>query len=385
MIEGISTTNYIIGDSIFNCDSVRESLNNDFINSIEAIYWEKRSKNKFKKIDSYRSFSNKKNRKLNKRLCENRFEFKRSKKWYGYEDKYLDYEAYSYEMSGLTKVTPQRNKVYCPCCSKYKIVFQEKSQADNFIKFNGALIFEENGYAPVRSYFCSLCGGWHVTSLEEDPTKQSKNELCLAERVVMKIIERKSNKSSNHTIHIVHENTPFEDEICRLLKEIKSSFNQEMEKFFTAYRNKDLNMCKEIHSRMKEMFFNCQLPYKEIDKIKQRITAAQVNIEKLSSLLLKEEQEKNMLIWGIQQLFNNELDKFKHAYALRKLGDCCTIYLKIATAVNDSGINLPFIMTIKKNLSYMEECLENLIELKHQANLCLQKTQGHSINYLKAV
>ena len=46
MIEGISTTNYIIGDSIFNCDSVRESLNNDFINSIEAIYWEKRSKNK---------------------------------------------------------------------------------------------------------------------------------------------------------------------------------------------------------------------------------------------------------------------------------------------------------------------------------------------------
>ena len=144
-------------------------------------------------------------------------------------------------------------------------------------------------------------------------------------------------------------------------------------------------MCKEIHSRMKEMFFNCQLPYKEIDKIKQRITAAQVNIEKLSSLLLKEEQEKNMLIWGIQQLFNNELDKFKHAYALRKLGDCCTIYLKIATAVNDSGINLPFIMTIKKNLSYMEECLENLIELKHQANLCLQKTQGQSINYLKAV
>ena len=379
-----NTSEFMIGDLNFNIESLRESLNNDYMHSSEAYYWKKRSKNKFKKIESYRSFSNNNNRKQHIRLCENRFEFKKSKRWYGYEDKYMDYRAYTYEESGLKKVTPYRNKVYCPCCSKYKIVFSEKNKADNFIKFNSASILEENGYAPIRSYYCTLCGGWHVTSLEENHLKQTGKEFCLAERVVMNLVDKHCCEQYNKS-EPIKEVKSTEEYINELIKDIKLSFNKEMETFFIAYRNKELKRCKEIHSKMKDMFLNCQLHYKEIDLIKKRILDAQINIDKLSSLLLKEENEKRMLIWSIQQLFKDEYDKFKHAYALKKLGDCRTIYIKTAKAIYESGINLPFIIAIKKKLTYMEQCIKNLIDLGCRSKKELPSIQNYNISYLNAV
>ena len=44
------------------------------------------------------------------------------------------------------------------------MVFESQAKADNFIRYNKEEIEEENGRAPVRSYYCKLCGGWHVTS-----------------------------------------------------------------------------------------------------------------------------------------------------------------------------------------------------------------------------
>ena len=44
------------------------------------------------------------------------------------------------------------------------MLFEEKKKADNFIRFNKDEIFEENGKAPVRSYYCAFCSWWHVTS-----------------------------------------------------------------------------------------------------------------------------------------------------------------------------------------------------------------------------
>ena len=105
----------------------------------------------------------------------------------------------------------------------------------------------------------------------------------------------------------------------------------------------------------------------------------------MSSLLLKEENEKRMLIWSIQQLFKEEYDKFKHAYALKKLGDCRTIYIKTAKAIYESGINLPFIIAIKKKLTYMEQCIKNLIDLGCRSKKELPSIQNYNISYLNAV
>lgn len=375
-----------VGDNIvYDFNSVKQSIISDFESSSEASYWKKRSADNFKRIESYRSFKSRKNRKSKKRLCENGIEFKRAKRWYGYEERYMDYEAYSYEFSYYRKALPHRNKVYCSCCGKNKILFQDKSKADNFIKFNSESILAENGYAPIRSYYCSLCGGWHVTSLVEDQERNIRNIPCLAERVVMSIIEMKRSDKGNESCKQHEETTKPENSINEILKEIKASFNREMERFFTAYSNKDLNNCKEIHCKMKNMFFDCQLQYKEIDKIKKRIIDAQVNIDKLTSILQKEEEEKKMLIWGIQKVFREEYDKFKHAYALKKMDDCYSIYMKMAKAINESGIQLPFLKAIKIKLNYMMQCLENLINSRIDAYPIVSTMNETKSLYLEAV
>lgn len=59
---------------------------------------------------------------------------------------------------------PTRNKIFCYGCRKHKMLFENQSKADNFIRYNSEGILEENGKAPVRSYYCEICGGYHVTS-----------------------------------------------------------------------------------------------------------------------------------------------------------------------------------------------------------------------------
>lgn len=59
---------------------------------------------------------------------------------------------------------PTRNHVFCYGCRKHKMIFETQAKADNFIRYNSEDILEENGKAPVRSYYCQICGGYHVTS-----------------------------------------------------------------------------------------------------------------------------------------------------------------------------------------------------------------------------
>jgi len=46
------------------------------------------------------------------------------------------------------------------------MLFETEKKALNFIKFNADEIMQDNGHAPVRAYYCEMCGGWHVTSRE---------------------------------------------------------------------------------------------------------------------------------------------------------------------------------------------------------------------------
>jgi len=69
------------------------------------------------------------------------------------------------------------------------MLFETEKKAETFIKFNSDEIAEETGYKPERSYFCTYCGGWHITkertksakSVETGTKKQSK---------IIKIINR---------------------------------------------------------------------------------------------------------------------------------------------------------------------------------------------------
>ncbi len=59
---------------------------------------------------------------------------------------------------------PTKNRMYCVACQRPKMHFESKKKADNFIKFNAAEMISNGLKAPVRSYYCRLCGVWHVTS-----------------------------------------------------------------------------------------------------------------------------------------------------------------------------------------------------------------------------
>lgn len=60
-----------------------------------------------------------------------------------------------------------KNSIYCPACHRTKLLFETEAKANNFIKFNRDEILRtnwRNHKVPVRSYYCQLCGGFHVTS-----------------------------------------------------------------------------------------------------------------------------------------------------------------------------------------------------------------------------
>ena len=59
---------------------------------------------------------------------------------------------------------PSKNRIFCNGCKRHKMLFETQPKADNFIKFNSNDILEETGKAPIRSYYCEFCGGYHVTS-----------------------------------------------------------------------------------------------------------------------------------------------------------------------------------------------------------------------------
>lgn len=78
---------------------------------------------------------------------------------------------------------PNKNRIYCIGCMRHKMLFEEKKKADNFIRFNQDIILEETGKAPVRSYYCIFCSGWHVTSnpFIEQGEKKDKRDLEMIE------------------------------------------------------------------------------------------------------------------------------------------------------------------------------------------------------------
>lgn len=65
-----------------------------------------------------------------------------------------------------------KNRYFCMGCQRPKMLFESKSKADNFLKFNK----DDFDKTPTRSYFCSFCGGWHISSISSLPSIISANE-----------------------------------------------------------------------------------------------------------------------------------------------------------------------------------------------------------------
>ena len=83
---------------------------------------------------------------------------------------------------------PTRNQIFCVACGRPKMLFETKSKADNFIKFNSSEMMEESGKAPIRSYYCEICGGYHVTS---NNSKTHAEWLDIRDKVLAEEVDRR--------------------------------------------------------------------------------------------------------------------------------------------------------------------------------------------------
>lgn len=83
---------------------------------------------------------------------------------------------------------PRKNQIFCVACGRPKMLFKTKAKADNFIKFNSSEMMEESGKAPIRSYYCEICGGYHVTS---NNSKTHAEWLDIRDKVLAEEVDRR--------------------------------------------------------------------------------------------------------------------------------------------------------------------------------------------------
>lgn len=81
---------------------------------------------------------------------------------------------------------PIKDQIFCVACGRPKMLFETK--ADNFIKFNSSEMMEESGKAPIRSYYCEICGGYHVTS---NNSKTHAEWLDIRDKVLAEEVDRR--------------------------------------------------------------------------------------------------------------------------------------------------------------------------------------------------
>lgn len=113
---------------------------------------------------------------------------------------------------------PTRSLVYCHETRRQKILFESESKADNFIKFNADEIRESSGYAPVRSYYCISCGGWHVTHLPE-----FRHEKTISEIMTDKMNEAIENRKKAR-MAVSQQRKEIKRQNALIIDNIKSSF-----------------------------------------------------------------------------------------------------------------------------------------------------------------
>lgn len=86
---------------------------------------------------------------------------------------------------------PKHNRRFCIGCHYQKMWFETKSKADNFLKFNKESIAAVSSKVPTRSYYCSFCCGWHITSIGDE---QMAKERDARDEQLWETIKRKNTK-----------------------------------------------------------------------------------------------------------------------------------------------------------------------------------------------
>lgn len=72
-------------------------------------------------------------------------------------------------------------RYFCVACQRPKMLFETQEEADRFIAYNKGDMLRGRRKAPVRSYYCEICSGWHVTS---NPSKEDAKRWDVKDKVL---------------------------------------------------------------------------------------------------------------------------------------------------------------------------------------------------------
>lgn len=159
-----------------------------------------------------------------------------------------------------------KNLIYCRAIRRSKMLFDTESKANNFLNFNSEEILEETGKAPVRSYYCTLCGGWHVTS---NPSKEIGEQIDteLQNKIERIISLRKEAKKKT----AVKKDTPEEESI-------KNRIMKRLEDFYVLLVSGRFNDAEDTLD-------NCKFDLDDLDLLFCRHDKADKQIKKALGLL----------------------------------------------------------------------------------------------------
>lgn len=155
---------------------------------------------------------------------------------------------------------PVKNHIFCLGCNRPKIAFESKEKANNFIKFNSSEILEQTGKAPIRSYFCTFCSSWHVTS----------NKSTVA-----------GEKLDYRDAHLISKLTSFE--------RTKQSFKSLMATFISRLEEVEIELILCDFNKAEGLLELCDLDIYEMDKLncyKDKVKKAQQRIDKVHNELV---------------------------------------------------------------------------------------------------
>ena len=272
---------------------------------------------------------------------------------------------------------PTKNHVYCPACRHTKMLFETQKKADNFIKFNGEEIksCSKYGKAPVRSYFCCMCAGWHVTSVQslsiaQNLDSRDKAAIQQLSRVKRTMEDLKAIEREIVEINKLIDNGAFSESQMRVVKCEQSLWNMAYSKDCQAKVLKLRGQCHDIKAVIQAYFrladekdISCVVDeFKVIPcSIKPRVLNLLSKVfPELLRLPLSDEKHQFMIICDKFNDAINYLRQSLPSMALTKLEESksdlekmCLIYdnPKYKTKL---GIVLRFITELKGYLSFLQ-------------------------------
>lgn len=214
-------------------------------------------------------------------------------------------------LSRRKNMKPTKNQIFCIGCKHKKMLFESKAKADNFIKFNSEEIESQSGKAPSRSYYCSFCAGWHVTSISEEGkgvARDKRDEELWKKIKENNTSEKKKGIEKDQAINVSFEKEEKEikirnkfpgDEKGFILKTIALKIDRILYDIKAALCNVDISrLCyrfeelKELESEAKSKSEEFGLEVRALTKRFDKIEAAKIQFLYIYDFIVDEEKRK---------------------------------------------------------------------------------------------